>query len=596
MTDKTTYVLKRSGLFILSFGLIFWALLLVNKPNQQSKEKTELSIETTTPVDLYQPLQISKPGKVVANQDILVTAQANGRVSRIAYKEGENVKGGQPIIVLADTVAQYALQTQRAKNSLDRALLIKKEAELNLGQQLLQAENAYRSAQQAFEFAQTTTQNTLKQAQLGLTSAQSQIEALKEQFQGQKLAILGLMTAIIEASDKWLGVTHFYQDQQTGYEVYLGAKDQSHLNLTREALRNLYTEREKVQKLNAVPQNDQELRDATATLAKIYDEIASFAWMMVEVMRNSIASEGTLSQSTIDANIQAFQAFQVGQALLVPKTSFIAYANQVNAQLLWTGTLAQDNAQIGYDTALASSQNTLFNSEIAVKNAQVAYETFKLNQQTQLSLLDNAIADAKIAYENALNQYAKLTIRTPISGVIAQVLVSEGQEIAVGTPVFKISAQKQQQIEVYVTATEYPYIQKDEPVRITYQGQSFTGNIDAMSTVADQTNLFKITVQLTFDGMLLGEIAQIDFPITIDPQRILPLDKIKILADNQGTVVIMSGDELVELPVEIKTTWGKYAELMTPLDQKLQLLKTDLSTLDTNAYELKALWVMDSKS
>ncbi|MDO4713261.1 MAG: hypothetical protein Q4B28_00980 [bacterium] len=334
MKNQYQQFLKWGGLFVLSFGVIFGAVFVLSQSPQEQHEKPELPLQTTPLAQLTEPLSISKAGKVVANQDILVTAQANGRISRIAYQEGQAVKGGAQVVFLADTISQYALQTQRAKNSLDRSLLMKKEAEATLGQQLLQTENAYRSAESAFELAQSTTQNTIKQAELGLSSAQSQITALKEQFQGQKLALLGVMTALIEAADKWLMVTDFYQDQQQAYRVYLGAKDPSYTNAAKVQLRTLYTQREKVKNLPSIPQDDQELKESTQFLEQSYREIESFAGVMVEVMRKSIASEGTLSQATIDANIQTFQSFQVGQALLAPKSSFIAYANQVNAQLL----------------------------------------------------------------------------------------------------------------------------------------------------------------------------------------------------------------------------------------------------------------------
>ncbi|MBQ9553511.1 HlyD family efflux transporter periplasmic adaptor subunit [bacterium] len=68
---------------------------------------------------------------------------------------------------------------------------------------------------------------------------------------------------------------------------------------------------------------------------------------------------------------------------------------------------------------------------------------------------------------------------------------------------FKVSGTKKQQIEVYITADEYQYLQDDKPVEVVYQDQSLTGTIDAISTVADKTNLFKATIQLDTDVSLL---------------------------------------------------------------------------------------------
>jgi hypothetical protein len=39
---------------------------------------------------------------------------------------------------------------------------------------------------------------------------------------------------------------------------------------------------------------------------------------------------------------------------------------------------------------------------------------------------------------------------------------------------FKVSGVKKQQIEVYITADEYQYIQSDKPVEVIYQNNSLT--------------------------------------------------------------------------------------------------------------------------
>ncbi len=83
------------------------------------------------------------------------------------------------------------------------------------------------------------------------------------------------------------------------------------------------------------------------------------------------------------------------------------------------------------------------------------------------------ITDAKIAYESALIQYNKLTLRSPVSGVIGSVLISEGAGALSRNSSLQVQEQEQQ-IEVYVTAEEYQYIQESLPVQIVYQDQMMT--------------------------------------------------------------------------------------------------------------------------
>lgn len=318
-----------------------------------------------------------------------------------------------------------------------------------------------------------------------------------------------------------------------------------------------------------------------------YTQIESFAGMIIQLMRNSIPSSGTLDQATIDATIRNFESIQAGQALIGSKASFISYLNQVDAQLSGSGTLAQDSAKITYEDVLARSKNTLFTSEIAVKNAKVNYETLLANNPVQLRLLDNAIVDAKIAYETALTQYNKLVVRTPVSGVIGEILVSAGQDVAAGNPVFKVSGLKKHQIEVHVTANEYKYLQQDKPVSVTYQGQSLTGAISAISTVADKTNLFKVTIELDSDLELVGDVAKVNFPILFTPHTLLPLGRVKILEDNLAAVPVMSGGALADKLVKIKTIWGNFIELEEPFPADQTIVTTDMSSFDENKYVIK---------
>lgn len=587
MSDKSKNILKYVMIFLLCFFWVFGLALFLNSKAEQPQEKTKFTIQTTTIDQIDSSISLEKPGTILSSQDITVAAQANGKVSRIAFKEGNHVKGWDQIVYLSDTVASYELQVQRAKNNLDRALLTREQTENSLKQQLDQAENSYKTALQSFEAAQVSAENAVKQANMGVTSADDQISALRKQFQPQKLALLSLLNSVIESSDKWLWVTTYYDDLKTGFEIYIWAKDQNQKNQTEQALRDLYTLKESITKLPSSPKTDEELKNAVHQIDAAYTQIESFAGMMIQLMRNSIPSAGTLEQATIDATIRNFESIQAGQALIGSKASFISYLNQVDAQLSGSGTLAQDSAKIAYEDALARSKNTLFTSEIAVKNAKVNYETLLANNPVQLRLLDNAIVDAKIAYETALTQYNKLVVRTPVSGIIGEILVSEGQDVAVGNPVFKVSGLKKHQIEVHVTANEYRYLQQDKPVSVTYQGQSLTGAISAISTVADKTNLFKVTIELDSDLELVGDVAKVNFPILFTPHTLLPLERVKILEDNLAAVPVMSGGALTEKLVKIKTIWGNFIELEEPFPADQTIVTTDMSSFDENKYVIK---------
>ena len=555
--------------FAIVFVVLFW-LIYASSLSQQIETDTyeAKDPEIATLSDFSHKLMIEKPGKFASSQDIVVTSQANWKVSNIYFKEWQEVKWWQPVIALSDTIASYKLQVDNAKNSLDRAILTKQQTELTINQQIESSKNAYENAQKAFELAKKSSDISVKQVKNAVSTADSSIDTLRNNFLALKNGTINYMDTVIDTSDALLWVTQYYEDNlDKGVEVYVWAKDASKKESAKQQLRDLYTTRDALKALADVPADIDELKNSVNKLDAAYEDVSKFWSTMVEVMRNSIASEGSLSQTTIDKYISTFQTFEASAWRANVKT----FKSNVDAQISWSWTLAQENANLTLEDTINKTENALFQAEIALKNAKIAYDTVLDNKDVQLAILDNAIVSAKIGYESALTQYNKLSVRSPVTGIIWEVLVAEWQEVWAGTQMFKVSGNKKQQIEVYITADEYQYIQSDKPVEVVYQDSTYTWNIDSISTVADRTNLFKATIQLNSDVSLLWDIAKVKFPIKVLENTILPLDLVKILNDNQWEVKIWSWNKTEWLTIDIKKVWWNFVELKKalPWDTKL---------------------------
>ena len=556
--------------FAIVFVVLFW-LIYASSLSQQIETDTyeAKDPEIATLSDFSHKLMIEKPGKFASSQDIVVTSQANWKVSNIYFKEWQEVKWWQPVIALSDTIASYKLQVDNAKNSLDRAILTKQQTELTINQQIESSKNAYENAQKAFELAKKSSDISVKQVKNAVSTADSSIDTLRNNFLALKNGTINYMDTVIDTSDALLWVTQYYEDNlDKGVEVYVWAKDASKKESAKQQLRDLYTTRDALKALADVPADIDELKNSVNKLDAAYEDVSKFWSTMVEVMRNSIASEGSLSQATIDKYISTFQTFEASAWRANVKT----FKSNVDAQISWSWTLAQENANLTLEDTINKTENALFQAEIALKNAKIAYDTVLDNKDVQLAILDNAIVSAKIGYESALTQYNKLSVRSPVTGIIWEVLVAEWQEVWAGTQMFKVSGNKKQQIEVYITADEYQYIQSDKPVEVVYQDSTYTWNIDSISTVADRTNLFKATIQLNSDVSLLWDIAKVKFPIKVLDNTILPLDLVKILNDNQWEVKIWSWNKTEWLTIDIKKVWWNFVELKEALPGDTKLI------------------------
>jgi len=561
--------------FAIVFAILFWLIYASSLSTQIETETYDAgNPEIATLSDFTHNLMIEKPGKFASSQDIVVTSQANWKVSQIYFKEGQEVKWWQPVIALSDTIASYKLQVDNAKNSLDRAILTKQQTELTINQQIESSKNAYENAQKAFELAKKSSEISVKQVRNSVSTADSSIDTLRNSFLALKKSTLNYMDTVIDTSDALLWVSQYYEDNLDKWiEVYVGAKDSTKKEQAKQQLRDLYTARDEIKALDDIPADINTLKNSVLKLDSAAEQISKFWGTMVEVMRNSIASDGSLSQATIDKYISTFQWFEATSAWNTNlRWTITSFKSQVDAQISWSWTLAQENANLTLEDTINKTENALFQAEIGLKNAKIAYDTVLDNKDVQLAILDNAIVAAKIGYESALTQYNKLSVRSPVTWIIWEILTTEGQEVWAGTQMFKVSGVKKQQIEVYITADEYQYIQSDKPVEVIYQNNSLTWTIDSISTVADRTNLFKATIQLDSDVSLLWDIAKVKFPIKVSENTVLPLDLVKILNDNQWEVKIWSWNNTEWLTIDIKKVWWNFVELKEALPGTTKLV------------------------
>ena len=553
-------------LYIILFGTVFWGFYYIETHNQPESEKEEIKTPNLLSLnEISQQLKFEKTATISSSQDILVSSQANGKVAKITHNEGDTIKAGETIVSLSDTIANYKIQLDSAKNALDRAVLTRQQTELTINQQIEQAKNALDTAKEALWNAEKGAELAIQQAELGVTNADNQIETLKNSFVTQKNTFINVLNSVLDTSDNLLGVTDYYEDKMNkSIDVYLGAKDVRIKNQPKDELKALYTLRDEIKDLKDIPETNEELLNNTLQLEEGYQKTFAFSKIMEQVMENSIASQGTLSQETINTYKKSFQDIQYGTTLTA-RSNLITYLSNVNSQLNNSGTISQESADITLKNAALSAKNNLFQAETAVKNAETAYNTVTENKDIQLQLLSNTISDARLAYERALTQYNRLQISSPIDGVIEQIMVTEGQEIWAWTQVFRVSGTKKQEIEVSLTAEEYQYIHADLPVEVEYQNTVLSGMIKSLSTVADKNNLYRATIQLEADIPLLWDLAKINFPIILQENTILPLEQVKILNSNEGEIAIREGGEQKSYPIKIKKTRGKFVELQESL-------------------------------
>jgi len=114
------------------------------------------------------------------------------------------VSGDQLVVSVSDTVANYGLQLERAKNAVSRSVLQSKQTKVSLDKSLTDVSLALDVAKNNYDVTQQTSEQSLKQAELGLTNAASQSQNLLLQFPIERTNLLNLMDSILHQINTYL--------------------------------------------------------------------------------------------------------------------------------------------------------------------------------------------------------------------------------------------------------------------------------------------------------------------------------------------------------------------------------------------------------
>ena len=197
---------------------------------------------------------------------------------------------------------------------------------------------------------------------------------------------------------------------------------------------------------NTTPIGTLELR--VSELERMYDTTTKLLDYTEQTLIDTIesnfltSSEISTYRTTIDSLQTTLQANKAGLIVFLNgATSFLAtYEQNITTQETTLALQIQNintNEQNALDS-LGQTKNSVAQqiraAENLVINSQNALENAKQNRDVTLSQLTNQIQSAQIQVQKSQAQSGKLVIYSPIDGVIGNILVDVGQEVAPGVP------------------------------------------------------------------------------------------------------------------------------------------------------------------
>jgi Cu(I)/Ag(I) efflux system membrane fusion protein len=120
-----------------------------------------------------------------------------------------------------------------------------------------------------------------------------------------------------------------------------------------------------------------------------------------------------------------------------------------------------------------------------------------------LGVKDHQIA----ALEKAGQPNIRLSIYTPLSGIVIEKIVLQGQYVNVGDPLFNIADLSMVWVEAEVYESDFPFIKIGQKVDIdsqSYPGKTFTGRVSFIYPFLDpKTRTIKVRVEIANPGLRL---------------------------------------------------------------------------------------------
>jgi membrane fusion protein, copper/silver efflux system len=210
----------------------------------------------------------------------------------------------------------------------------------------------------------------------------------------------------------------------------------------------------------------------------------------------------------------------------------------------------------------AEEQYILAYNTIRILNSTITY-SFPLSSQQALGEAGELLRQLGFREEQfaQLQKAAKPNVRIPIlsplSGVVTEKLVQEGQYVNVGDPLFKVADLSQVWVELEVHEGDFPLFRKGQDVVISsksYPGRLFRGKVIFIYPFLDpKTRTVKVRVALPNPNLELKPDMFVSAVVSISIPDSLVVPPGSVMDTGKRQLVWVESEPGVFIPREVKT-------------------------------------------
>ena len=544
-------------------------------------------------MEFWDSLFLNKTGKLTSSQDISLNSQASWRISNIYVKEWDYVKSGDIIAKLSDSVANYWFALEKAKNALNKAnisydtsesSLNKRISDIEIGLSNLKIdENNSRSSLELEKIDNSIKKLALDYDNLKIANSQS-IKWFKNSMWKDLNTFISYIDDVIDFSDRILWVTVKNKDENDSFEDYLWAENSSQLKEVENLLIDLISYRNStLLNVNFDFDGDTLFDTNISTISNGYSKINILLSSLDTTFDNSIPSLGALSETDISWYKLSINWYQ--WTYNINTAWFISLKNSINSFL---DTFRNTEESLLKQIELLESDKKIYVKwlDINLELDQSTLDEAILNKDLTLRQLNASITDANISYKQALDNYNKLVIRSPINWTIWWIFSDVWQEVWPWNKIFNISNNSNNEISVAFSKKELDFIKSWDIALIKFNNEVFTGAVYSISGVADSNLKYLSKISFPEWSNIIWDIVNVSIPFSTW-ENVLPINIIKIDNSWKWIINIFSWWLIEQKNIELWNIYNNQIEVLTVLNSDLEIVTNYVDNFDEEKFILK---------
>lgn len=490
---------------------------------------------------------VKTTGQIKAAQEINMTFERGGTVKNVGVKVGDSVKADQILVELDSSEAGADASQAQAAVGMAKSQLAQLQAALDLQrikkQQMLSgerpeqiqlAQTKHDSASQSLQNAQVNLTNVTNKADADRSSLVGSISDLLESASSTAADVVNRQTSGMFNSGSSANPTLVFPTQLNSTVEYRAEQQRINANRAVAQLDSLTT-----QVSSDYSNSDQLAGQAVDQLAIIRDYLNS----LNDALNNTIVTSD-MPQTRIDGFKGSVSSSLSGVngsiAALNNYRKSVISLDAANQSLIKAAQAQVDNAQNAL--TLADNQLTLEKSG-ATREDLAAQDALIAQAQAAVNMQEGQITVAQASADKASSEFAKMTIKSPVDGVVTKLDLQPGEAVTVGSPAAGVISNAKFQIEGYVPETDIAGIKIGSGAQVTLDsvgdGKPYSARvviIDPAATVMNGVSAYKVTLEFDQENDVIKPGLTANLRIMTDEIQ----NDVMIIPE---TALIKSGDD-----------------------------------------------------